>query len=98
VDETGPVVHFFTVGLNTSLLLPTNVLTVSINEGGDGGDGFALDFATVGVTTSPLPVATAVPEPSSLALLGLGVAAFAGCRWLRTRRHEERPCHRHAGS
>jgi hypothetical protein len=71
LNETGPQEHFFTIGISPSLLLPTNVLTVSIDEGGDGGDGFAMDFATVGVTTA----ISSVPEPSALALACQSVAA-----------------------
>src|SRR5262249_44089887 len=71
IDETGPVVHFFTIGIDPSLLSSTNILTLSIDEGGDGGDGYAVDFFTVGVTTQP----TATPEPGTLALVAVG----AGC-------------------
>jgi hypothetical protein len=65
INEGGPVVQFFTVGLDPSILSPTNVLNISVDEGGDGGDGYAIDFLTVGVTT------TSVPEPASLGMLGL---------------------------
>jgi hypothetical protein len=67
LNETGPVVQFFTIGISSSLLLDTNVMTLSIDEGGDGGDGYAIDFLTIGVTTQ------SVPEPSSLILPGAGV-------------------------
>jgi hypothetical protein len=40
------------------------VLTLSIDQGGDGGDGWALDYLTVGVTTQQTPTST-VPEPLS---------------------------------
>jgi hypothetical protein len=76
LNETGPEEHFITIGISPSVLLPNKVLTVSINEGGDGGDGFAMDFVTVGVTT-----AVSVPEPSTLALACLGVAAASARRW-----------------
>jgi len=51
LNETGPVVHFFTIGLNPSVDTGSHILTLSIDEGGDGGDGWAVDFLTVGVTT-----------------------------------------------
>jgi hypothetical protein len=70
IDESGPVVQFFTIGIDPATLLANNVLTLSIDEGGDGGDGWAVDFFTVGVTTS----ATAVPEPATLALMAGGLA------------------------
>ena len=66
LNETGPVVQFFTIGISPSLLLANNVMTLSIDEGGDGGDGYAIDFLTIGITTQ------SVPEPSSLILLGAG--------------------------
>jgi hypothetical protein len=78
LNETGPVVHFFTIGIDPAALSPTNVLTLSINQGGDGGDGWAVDFLTIGVTTTPLAT---IPEPTSLALFGLGAAALAAWRW-----------------
>ncbi len=85
LNETGPVVHFLTVGIDLSLLNPSNILTLSIDEGGTGGDGYAVDFTTIGVSTVP----STVPEPSSLALLGLGCAlgslAHRRARALRSR-------------
>jgi hypothetical protein len=68
LNQSGPVVQFFTIGIDPSLLNSSNVLDLSINEGGDGGDGYAVDFLTVGVTT------TATPEPASIGLIGAGVA------------------------
>jgi len=66
LNETGPVVRFYTIGIATSELSPTNVLTLTINEGGDGGDGWAVDYLTVGVTTTP--------EPATLTLMAGGLA------------------------
>jgi hypothetical protein len=80
LNEGGPVEHFFTIGLDPSQLLPSNVLTVSIDEGGDGGDGFAMDFATIGLTTA------AIPEPSGLALMCVCGAAVVVSRWRKTGR------------
>ncbi len=79
LNESGPVTQFFTIGIDPSTLAGSNVLTLSINEGGDGADGWAIDFLTVGVTTQP------VPEPGSLALLLAGVGA-AGIWGLRRKR------------
>jgi hypothetical protein len=64
LNQTGPVVQFFTIGLDPSLLSPSGVLNLSIDEGGDGGDGYAIDFLTVGITGT-------VPEPASVGVLGL---------------------------
>jgi hypothetical protein len=69
LNQGGPVVQFFTIGISPAALLPSNVLKLSIDEGGDGGDGWAVDFLTVGVT--------AIPEPASLVLAGLGAAGLA---------------------
>jgi hypothetical protein len=71
LNQTGPVVQFFTIGVDPSILLSTNVLTLTISEGGTGGDGYAIDFLTIGVTTQ------SVPEPSSLILFGAGTMAVA---------------------
>jgi hypothetical protein len=68
VDQGGPVVQFGTIGVSPSILLPTHVLTLSIDQGGDGGDGWAVDFLTVGVKT--------VPEPSTVLLGGIGAVAL----------------------
>jgi hypothetical protein len=72
LDQTGPVVQFFTIGLNPSLDNPTHVLTLSIDQGGDGSDGWAVDYLTLGVTSQP----SAVPEPASMLLLAIGLAAL----------------------
>ena len=81
IDEGGPVVHFFTIGIGLGSLLPSNILTLSIDNGGDGGDGYAVDFLTIGVTTQAEGVV--VPEPGTLIGLSMGVAAFAVARFRR---------------
>jgi hypothetical protein len=51
LNQTGPYEQFITIGINPAVLQPNHVLTLSIDEGGNGGDGWAVDFLTVGVTT-----------------------------------------------
>lgn len=65
LSQTGPQTQFFTIGLPTDLLLSSNVLTLTIDEGGNGSDGWAIDFLTIGVKTT-------VPTPG---VLGIGLAA-----------------------
>src|SRR4030095_9043491 len=52
--QTGPVVQFLSIGLDPASLDVSNVLTLTIDERGDGGDGWAVDFLTVGVQTTIL--------------------------------------------
>jgi hypothetical protein len=80
LNETGPVEHFFTIGLDPKLDNPSHTLTLSIDQGGDGGDGWAVDFLTVGVTT------TAVPEPASWAMMLVGFAGLGALARARARR------------
>jgi len=70
-DLSGPTVQFFTIGLDPAIDNPSHILTLAIDVGGDGGDGFAVDFLTVGVTTTQ--VVGGVPESSTLPLVGVGV-------------------------
>jgi len=79
VDQTGPVVRFLTLGLDPAIDTGSHVLTISIDQGGNGGDGWAVDFLTVGVTTA------SVPEPSTLVLVGATLVGLLGSR-LRTGR------------
>lgn len=81
IDQSGPVVQFFTLGLDPSIDDGSHVLTLSIDQGGDGGDGWAVDFLTVGVTTRQV----GLPEPAGLLLAGLGLAAVGLA--VRRRRH-----------
>ena len=71
-DLGGPKVQFFTIGLNPAIDNPSHILTLAIDVGGDGGDGFAVDFLTIGVTTTQVVVG-GVPESSTLPLVGIGV-------------------------
>ncbi len=80
LNEGGPVVQFFTIGIDPSLLSASNHLILSIDEGGNGGDGYAVDFLTAGVTTST----AATPEPTSIGFIGGGMAL--GLIALRRRR------------
>lgn len=50
LSQTGPRMQYVSIGLSTSSLNPNHVLTLSIDEGGDGGDGWSIDFLTVGIT------------------------------------------------
>ncbi len=77
LDLTGPQVRYFSIGLPLSYLRPDGVeeLTLVIDQMGDGGDGWAVDFVTIGVTT------VSVPGPA-----GVGVLAFAACAAARRRR------------
>jgi hypothetical protein len=83
LNESGPVVHFFTIGVAPSFLASNNVLTLSIDEGGDGGDGYAVDFLTVGVTTTAI---NSVPEPGTWALGAAGLITTTGCILRRRRK------------
>lgn len=82
LDQTGVFTQYLTVGIDPTLLNSSNVLTFSIDEGGDGGDGWSVDYLTVGVTSAP----AAVPEPGSIALfvsMGIGGAGFLARRRCR---------------
>jgi len=89
LNETGPVVQFFTIGIDPSTLAANNVLTLSINEGGDGGDGWAIDFLTVGVSTQ----SATIPEPSALIIWSLLIPLLvaASRRSVRSSRYGNRP-------
>ena len=78
LDFGGPSVHFLSIGLDAALDNPSHTLTLSIDQGGDGGDGWAVDFLTVGVTTN-------APEPAAEGLLGAGLVALAWVWRRRTR-------------
>jgi len=81
LNQTGPRMQFFTIGLSSSLLNPNHIITLRIDQGGDGGDGWAVDFLTVGVTTR------LVPEPASVVSIAVGLAAIGLRSWrLRNRR------------
>lgn len=68
LNQTGPYEQFLTIGIDLAALQNNKVLTLNINEGGDGGDGWAIDFLTIGVTTSS-------NAPPNLGLLGAAVGA-----------------------
>ena len=74
LDQSGPVTQFLTIGIDPTTLAGNNLLTLTIDQGGDGGDGWAVDYLTVGVTTTP------VPEPSASLLLSAGALALTGLR------------------
>lgn len=55
LNQTGPLLQFVSVGVDVSTLDPSHVLTLTIDQAGDGGDGWAIDFLTIGVTEVPAP-------------------------------------------
>jgi hypothetical protein len=75
LNESGPITQFLTIGINPTALSGTGILTLTIDEAGDGGDGWAIDFLTAGVTTTP------VPEPAGASLLALGALALGALRF-----------------
>lgn len=78
INQGGPVTEFYTWGLPTSLLDPNHTFTLSIDQGGNGGDGWAVDFLTVGVEAI-------VPLPPALALWGIvGVGLVVARRRMRS--------------
>lgn len=83
---TDPSSQFFSFGVDPALLSSSGILNLSIDEGGDGGDGYAVDFLTVGVTTNAGPAA--VPEaPNTVSfglLLAFGLGGVAVSRKRRT--------------
>ena len=81
IDQGGPQVQFFTIGIAPGSLLPSHVLTLSIDQGGDGGDGWAVDFLTAGVTLVP----TQVPAPATLSLAALGLGLLGATRARKVR-------------
>jgi len=81
MDLGTPEVRFFSVGIDPAVLAPSNVLDLSIERAGPGSDGWAVDFTTIGVTTT----AQTVPEPTTLGVMVLGAVAI-GLRTYRRRR------------
>ena len=77
VDLTDPAGQFYTFGLDPALLGSSGVLNLSIDEGGDGGDGYAVDFLTLGVTPAAVPEASTTISFGLLLALGLGGMALA---------------------
>jgi len=71
LDQTGPRVQFFSIGIDPNILQANDILTLSVNQGGTGGDGWAIDFLTIGLTTE-------VPEPATISLMALGLAVVGG--------------------
>lgn len=53
--QTGPFAQFSSVGISPSILISGHTLTLEIDQGGFGNDGWAIDFLTIGVTTVPSP-------------------------------------------
>jgi len=80
VTLTDPSDLFFTFGVDPALLTSDRVLKLSIDEGGDGGDGYAVDFLTVGVTSAPVPEASTTVSLGLLLALGFGGLLVASRR------------------
>ena len=83
---TDPSSQFFSFGVDPALLTSSNILNLSIDEGGDGGDGYAVDFLTAGVTTNSGPAA--VPEASTTISFGLLLALGLGGLAVARKRRE----------
>lgn len=80
IDQTTPLTRLYTIGLDLSTLREDHTLTLQIRQAGGSrggdlpqGDGWAIDFLTIGATTVPTPGAATL-------------AALAGLVGLRRRR------------
>ena len=78
LNQTGPRTQFFTIGLDLSLLSANNILSLGIDGGGNGGDGWAVDFLTVGVAT--------IPEPATYATFVIVIVSLFGVNRICNRR------------
>lgn len=80
IDQTTPLTRLYTIGLDLATLRDDHTLTLQIRQASGGqrggvpqGDGWAIDFLTIGATTIPTPGAATL-------------AALAGLVGLRRRR------------
>ena len=89
VTLTDPSDQFYTFGIDPSLLSGSGILNLSIDESGNGGDGYGVDFLTVGVTTGAVPAA--VPEASTTVSLGILMALGLGGMAFAARKRSLRP-------
>lgn len=88
LSQGGPVTQFFAVGIDPTSLAMNHILTLAINQEGDGGDGWAVDFLTTGVTTRTMSLSS-VPEPATVSLWSaFGLLALVGFR-LRSQRQSK---------
>ena len=75
--QTGPITQFFSIGIDPRQLTKNNVLTLSIDSAGDGGDGWAIDFLTIGVQTSRYEVyQSSTKLADSHSVISLGAAGL----------------------
>ena len=72
LNQTGPQTQFFTIGIDPDQLSANNILSLGIDGGGNGGDGWAVDFLSVGVTT--------IPEPSTYITFLVIIASLIGIK------------------
>jgi subtilase family serine protease len=77
--QTGPITQFFTIGIDPRQLTANHILTLSIDSAGDGGDGWAIDFLTIGVQTSRYEVyESSTKLIDSQSFISLGAAGLGG--------------------